>query len=66
MEKTVSLQMSSLAVDDIDDVQNHETMEVRPELYVVEPRHLSRIANLIPMSSLDEVISIGGRFTVSF
>lgn len=64
MEKAVSPQLSSLAVDDMEMVFTRD-MDVRPELYVVEPRNFKNYV-LSPQSSADEVVVIGGRFTVSF
>lgn len=60
----MSPKLSSLAVEDIE-YSHHETMNTEPELYVVEPRHLARSV-LASITNLEEVIFVGGQFTVSF
>lgn len=65
MEKTVSPKMSSLAIDEREEIQERQTLDDL-KLYVVESRYRSRGASLAPNGHSDEVISIGGRFTVSF
>lgn len=67
-ELTVSPKMSSLAVDDMQEqmLSLEQGSNLEPALYVITPRHLSGIQMLSSVSQLDDVVSIGGKFTVSF
>lgn len=65
-EYSVSPKLSSLCVQDMEHIHGQETMNAEPELYVVEPRQRMRNAILSSMNSLEEVVTIRGRFTVSF
>jgi len=59
----VSLELSSLAVEDMEgELYGREAVQFAPELYVVTPRHLSRGTS----SLKEEVVFVGGKFTVSF
>lgn len=60
----MSLELSSLAVDDIEEqLFGRQAVQFAPDLYVVTPRHLSRGTSL---ETKDEVVFVGGKFTVSF
>ena len=59
--------MSSLAFDN-SQAERHgrsAVMDFEPELLVVKPRS-SRSHVSFPLASLEEVVQISGRFTVSF
>lgn len=57
--------MSSLVFDEMETFLNHDMVQ-EPELFIVEPRHMLRSNALASLSAIEEVVSIGGRFTVSF
>jgi hypothetical protein len=60
--------MSSLAFDD-DQVQMHScsaVMDFEPELCVVKPRQLFRNHGFPSAAHLEEIVQIGGIFTISF
>lgn len=62
--------MSSLAFDDAQEhAQGYQmASSIAPELHVVKPRHLSRKQRISShhTSSSEDVVYVGGRFTVSF
>lgn len=60
--------MSSLAIEDLQDqLHSHTTtLAYAPELQVVKSRLTQHQASPSFTTNLDEVVYIGGRFTVSF
>jgi hypothetical protein len=60
--------MSSLAFDDLQEqIQGLDnTLNFTPDLQIVKPRHSSRNQTLSQSYAADEVVYVGGRFTVSF
>lgn len=60
--------MSSLAFDD-ESVQMHGScavMDFEPELSVVKPRQFFRNHGFPTVAQLEEIVQIGGIFTISF
>lgn len=63
-ELTVSPKMSSLAIEDREELQSKALEE--PSLYVIESRNRFRGVSQPLSSHAEEVIAIRGSFTVSF
>lgn len=63
----MSLKLSSLAFDNMEEQEHGHTavMDFEPALSVVKPR-FSKSHQLSPSAHLEEVVQIGGRFTISF
>jgi hypothetical protein len=56
--------MSSLAIEDREEIQSKTLEEIK--LYVIESRNRLRGASQLLSGHSEDVISIGGSFTVSF
>lgn len=59
-------QLSSLVDDMVEELDIQEMNDIETHLHIVEPRNVLKSHALTSASPLDEVVRIGGRFTVSF
>lgn len=59
-------QLSSAVADMVEGIDTDELSEIESHLHIVEPRHMLKSVALASQNTLDEVVLIGGRFTVSF
>lgn len=65
----MSIKLDSFAFDDGQEQAScHDAISFSPELHLIKPRYPSMLdlASPIVTTDTDEVVIIGGRFTVSF